>query len=301
MTYNRYINEFVFFCSDNICKDNVQRLIINFLLYKAKGSDRPDSLLRTIVAALKHFCSAKFDDYNPFDTYMNRLLLALVKTETKRPLQRTKIMPVEPFVALFRTWADNDNLSIKKLRQKTVALIALTALCRPSDLAPKAIFKRSQISENADGSLTVNFFGIKNDRNMQGFEIRIQKSSDNKVDPVDCLLTYLTRTDHLTTPDGPVFLPISGSPPLKQVDSSTIASDLRDIIRLAGLPSHFTPRCFRPTGATVAVHEGGNDRDIRQLGRWKTEEVFYQHYVYPNSKTNITDSILKSDLNLFDS
>ena len=134
---------------------------------------------------------------------------------------------------------------------------------------------------------------------MQGFEVRLQKSTDTKVDPVDCLSTYLKRTCHLTSPDGPVFLPLSGTPPLNQVDSSTVASDLRDVIRLAGLPSHFTPRCFRPTGATVAVREGGNDRDIRQLGRWKTEEVFYQHYVYPSSDSNITDSILKSDLNLF--
>ena len=136
---------------------------------------------------------------------------------------------------------------------------------------------------------------------MQGFEIRLRKSTDTKVDPVSCLLTYMNRTKELTTADGPVFLPLGGSPPLKQIDSSTVASDLRDVIKLAGLPAHFTPRCFRPTGATVAVREGGNDRDIRQLGRWKTEEVFYQHYVYPSSDTNITDSILKSDLNLFSS
>ena len=161
MTYNRYINELVLFCSDNvICKDNIQRLIINFLLYKAKGSDRPESLLRTIVSALKHFCTAKFCSYNPFDSYVNRLLLALVKTETKRPLQRTKIMPVEPIVNLFKSWENNESLPLKQLRQKTIALIALTALCRPSDLAPKAIFRQSQISKNADDSLTVHFFGI---------------------------------------------------------------------------------------------------------------------------------------------
>ena len=143
LTYNRYINEFVLFCSDIICKDNVQKLIINFLLYKAKGSDRPDSLLRTIVSALKHFCSVNFGDYNPFDSYVNRLLLALVKTETKRPLQRIKIMPVEPFVNLFKSWENKEILSFKKLRQKTIALIALTALRRPSDLG-KSLKKNKQ-------------------------------------------------------------------------------------------------------------------------------------------------------------
>ena len=91
-----------------------------------------------------------------------------------------------------------------------------------------------------------------------------------------------------------------GSPPLSQIDSSTVSNDLRSIIRLAGLPpSVFTPRSFRPTGATIAVHEGNSDRDVRQLMRLNTEEVFfYQHYSYPTSGSNITDSILSSELNL---
>ncbi|GFN96589.1 hypothetical protein PoB_002309500 [Plakobranchus ocellatus] len=69
-------------------------------------------------------------------------------------------MPVEPFIRLFTQWNDNHFLSFTRLRQKAMTLLALTALCRPSDISPQTIFRRSQISQNPDSSLTLRLFGI---------------------------------------------------------------------------------------------------------------------------------------------
>ena len=123
-------------------------------MFKAESSQRPESLLRTITASLKHFCVAQFE-FDPFDMDINRLVLALIKCETTKPRERTKVMPVKPFVDLFTSWDNNQQLSIHKLRQKAITLISLCAMCRPSDLAPKAIFRRNQITQKPDGNLII--------------------------------------------------------------------------------------------------------------------------------------------------
>ena len=47
-------------------------------------------------------------------------------------------MPVSAFQQLFLSWGDNEQLSVKSLRLKTITLLALVLLTRPSDLAPEA-------------------------------------------------------------------------------------------------------------------------------------------------------------------
>ncbi|GFO46781.1 hypothetical protein PoB_007328600 [Plakobranchus ocellatus] len=60
-------------------------------------------------------------------------------------------------------------ITLTRPRQKAMTFLALTALCRPSDIAPQTIFRRSQISQKPDSSLTLRFFGIKNDSQRQRF------------------------------------------------------------------------------------------------------------------------------------
>ena len=151
-TYNAYIADFFTFCLEHDieiskCKEmpvDAQSHVALYLVKKAQSSERPESLLRTISAALKQFFLAKFG-HDPIDSGILRLIQGLIRSNTTRPRERTKIMPVEPFVSLFSKWNDNHILSIACLRQKAITLLALTALCRPSDIAPQAIFRRSQI------------------------------------------------------------------------------------------------------------------------------------------------------------
>ena len=62
---------------------------------------------------------------------------------------------------MFKAWGNNDNLGLKRLRQKAITLFALSAMCGPSDIAPKVGFYRDQIEFTADGKMKVTFFGIK--------------------------------------------------------------------------------------------------------------------------------------------
>ena len=52
------------------------------------------------------------------------LYIALVKGYTTKPMAYSKVMPMEPFRALFSAWPDNMILDIHKLRIKTIVLLA---------------------------------------------------------------------------------------------------------------------------------------------------------------------------------
>ena len=53
-----------------------------------------------------------------------------------------------------------------------------------------------------------------------------------------------------------------------------------------------TARSFRKTGASTAINKGMDPDLIMKLGRWKSVDVFYKHYV-DWEKASLTDAILE--------
>ena len=188
-------------------------------------------------------------------------MIALVKSSTTEPAKRTKVMPAKPFYTLFQSWDKDENLSLKDLRIKVVTLMALSFMARPSDLAPLAehfdpssgesrafTLGRQQVAFHSDGSLTLTMFGIKNDTDRSGFEMRIPGSDIPNVNLVHTLQTYIARTSGLCAADGPLFLTLKA--PYRGLRCESVRKILSEAISLAGLGGlGYTPRCFRPTGA----------------------------------------------------
>ena len=189
---------------------------------------------------------------------------------------------------------------------KTLSLLALVFMARPSDFAPKArifdpvmldshsmVFSEDQVEFHKDGSLTIIFQGIKNDTSRGGFEVRIPRAADAKVDPVACLQTYMNRTAEQRHRNArrAVFLTLRS--PFKAITASTIAQVLQAAIQAAGLGDRgFSAKSFRPTGASVAISSNCPPETAMQIGRWKTSEVFFSHYVYPRAPGDYTSRVL---------
>ena len=76
---------------------------------------------------------------NPIDQDVRKLIKGLVKSGTVEHRQRSHVMPTQPFIQLFKTWPDNEELSMDSLRLKTITLMALIMMLRPSDIAPWAV------------------------------------------------------------------------------------------------------------------------------------------------------------------
>ena len=103
----------------------------------------------------------------------------------------------------------------------------------------------------ADNSLTIFFFGIKNDTSRSGFEVNIPPNLDDIImDPVSCLREYIGRTAAVRPTDTKPLL-LTLNPPYKAISSNTISNILDEVISLAGLADKgFKAKSFRPTRAT---------------------------------------------------
>ena len=104
--YNRYINQFRFFCFDKFgCfpppRDSIEPAIAQFLRDKCTDAERPESMLRSIQAALGHYFTAIWM-YNPINAQLKNFVVALVKSQTLKPACKTKVMPIKPFIDFLR-------------------------------------------------------------------------------------------------------------------------------------------------------------------------------------------------------
>lgn len=309
--YNRMVLKFKDYClSHTPCPidfpPDSSALVAEFLCFMAQDRARPRSVLCNCSAALKCLYEA-YDRPNPMDRVELRYLLSgLVKSSTDLPRKRSRVLPMDPFLHLFRSWGDNQVLELRKLRLKCLTLLAFSLMLRPSDVAPNAqvfnsetltpeklLFAKNQLDFREDGSLCVRFLGIKNDYDREGFEVVLPASRDLKVDPVGALRCYIERTESIRDSTQAVFLTLVR--PYRAISSSTVGKILSESIDLAGLAAQgFSAKSFRPTGATNAIASGIQPDMVRKIGRWKNQEVFESHYVHCNTVLDFTDKVLQS-------
>ncbi len=203
-------------------------------------------------------------------------------------------MPVQPFRQFFIKWNKNCCLSIDRLHLKALILLALSAMLRPSNVAPRSkhIFRRSALTVTEAGLEIFHY--IKNDADRDGFRIVLRRASDSQLCPVDALQTYMARTVlQAGGHEGGVF--ISLVPPFQPLSTAAVTGILNWAIALAGLDNQtFSAKNFRPTGATAAVEAGMDPQQVQAIGRWKGSETFFKHYVHTNPSVHMTDAILSS-------
>lgn len=270
--YNKMILDFKQFCQSKNYEFPPRRSgpVAHFLCDITDRVVKPSSYIKSATAAL----SAMYEGMgyeNPTHTPdISNLKSALVKAGTKAPREPSKVMPREPFRNMFVSMPENQDLSVKDLRLKAVTLLALSVMLRPSDIAPKAVqydpatetehevpFSTNSVDFHDDGSATLTFFGIKNDRTRTGFKVKLPPHEEPKLDPVKTLSEYISKTRHNRPLQSlPVF--ISLRQPYKALTSAGIADILNDSIAKAGLSGQgYSAKSFRPTGATAAVEGGG--------------------------------------------
>ncbi len=269
------------------------------------GSTRPASILKTHLAALSHLYHVMDMHDVTRDTEIAHLHKALIKSSTHQPCHRTAVLPIQPFMNLFRAWGFNDSLSVSQLRLKTIVLLALSVMLRPSDIAPRAklfnptdpnspnlaIFSTDQLEFHPDGSCDMFFHGIKQDSDRSGFQVHLPSAVDPLIDPVLTLHTYIQRTaPHRPPGHNPVFITLTV--PYRAITADTVSHILSEAITLAGLGGRgFSVKSFRPTGATAAINKGHYPKMVQRLGRWKTETVFLEHYVHSRTPQSYTTDL----------
>ena len=206
--------------------------LADFLCYTASKSTRPKSVLNVTLAAISMLSDALGQKNDPVTPEVAKLVMALIKSETTEPMKRSKVMPVQPFHNLFLSWDGNWKISIEDLRMKSITLLALSMMLRPSDIAPQAttlvgdtyksfVMTTDQVLFNQDGSATITLFGIKNDYHREGFEVIVCPASLTRLDPVITLRTYIDRTKHVRPAHKALFLSLRK--PYAAISATTVA------------------------------------------------------------------------------
>ena len=308
--YSRHLVKLNNFCSskDVPFPPTSTDIMAEFLCGIAEKSTAPRSVLKCTLAA----CTSMYDAYslpNPAKTpEIVKLISALVKSTTSRPMIRSTVMPLAAFSRLFVTLGGNNELPIDMLRLKAITLLTIATMARPSDLSPKGKFVdpnnrehhlvlgTDQLKFYSDGSLEVTFFGIKNDTSRKGFVVHLPPVTNSAISVVDCLQVYIDRTQvqRLCVPGKPLFISLTA--PYKAISSSTVANQLTKAINLAGMGGQgFTAKSFRPSAATAAIASGCDPHVARKVGRWENAEVFFGHYVHSKPSHDYLDVIFESD------
>ena len=107
---------------------------------------------------------------------ITKLVDCLVNSSTVKPIQKTLVMPVWPFLKLLIDWEGNETLPIENLLLKVICLLALVLMLWPSDISPRAqvpdqysliieqvAFGEDQVQFHEDGSFSLAFHGMTNE------------------------------------------------------------------------------------------------------------------------------------------
>ena len=149
------------------------------------------------------------------------------------------------------------------------------------------------VSFKSDNSAVITLHGIKNDYDRDGFDVMVRPATEAKVCPVATLRCDMERTKYQRPADKPLFIALTK--PFGTVSAKTIGRILDKAIKIAGLSGQgYSAKCFHPTGATVATESGLDAEQVRRTGRWKSKEVFEEHYVHARPAMSFTDNIFNS-------
>lgn len=272
--------------------DQMVMLMATLMEQQTRTSARPQSILRTISAAVGHLYAGP-GQLNPANSPQLALLRrGINRQRTTRMTQTGGVVEAHMLVPLFRgPWANNDSITLRELRAKLTALLCFVAMYRPSDAVLPRL-KHVRLAPD-DSAMRICLLGYKTDLDANGVEHVIHASSDPALCPVRAARAFIKRTAHLRRNGADSFLLLRLDKPSEPLVSSTVSNILRFVIQEAGYdPKLWTPRTFRRGGATAAIAANQNPDQVMKLGRWKTPEVFYGHYVRGAVPPEYTDAVL---------
>jgi len=248
--------------------------VAHFFREISKDVERPGPTLITASAAIAGMYKGAAHDDPTKSQLLTMLKQALVNTGTKRPRRNTPVFPVQKLTDYLIELGPNNALDLKTLRAKAVCLLALVGLFRPSDLE---LIKLDHLTFS-ESAVSIANFGGKTDKDMAGIPTTITRSSSDRLCPVRTLQDYITKTKATRDriPDHPVFLYLNKL--AEPLGSQRIAKVMSLTLKEAGI-DNTTAKSFRKTGASTAINKGADPDLVMKLGRWKSVDVFYKHYV----------------------
>ena len=208
----------------------------------------------------------------------------------QRPLRPrySTFWPVEQLLNFLKSWFPLDDLSLKNLTLKTIALIALTSSDRGQTLH-KATIHNMKISPTK-----IEFVireKVKNTRKvLKPTIITCVSSAIPELDVASHVSFYLEKTQEYRDEKGQVFLSwLTKKPVVKQ----SLARWLKEVLGLAGIDtSVYKSHSYRGAGLSHAFQKGASIDQIVAAGNWANSSTFNMYYNAPSHSSDIGNIIL---------
>ena len=263
-------------------------VVCNFLIFLFK-TGYSSSYLNSARSALSFFCLDHLDIGN--NLYIQKLFKFFYR---KRPLRAKYLTfwPVSSVINFLKEWHPFDNLSLKMLTLKTLALVALSCSDRGQTLHLMNI--RDMEYEGEHLNFIINS-RVKNTRKYLKPKVVKCICTDNPhLNVASYVSHYIDVTKRYRGPND-IQLFISWKTH-KPVSKQTISRWLTSVLKLSGINTDvYQGHSFRGAGLSKAFAKGASLPSILAAGDWKQVQTFKSYYCAPSYTSSVGQLILSED------
>ena len=199
---------------------------------------------------------------------------------------------VDSVIEFLISLGPNSELSFKNLSMKLAMLLALSSLCRVSELAN--IDRDSVIFLNDQAKFALQK-PRKSQRNSTLQVISVEKLLPPSLAcPVETLRDFVVAADQRRKKDKPRSLFIGLRPPHNSVGASTVARWLKLVLNDAGVDtSVYSAHSTRGASASNAANSGVPTETILAAGNWNSESTFTRFYRRTEKGASVASALRK--------
>ncbi|CAL8110304.1 unnamed protein product [Orchesella dallaii] len=290
--YSCALNKWLKFCSEhNLSPYTAHVNVILRFLNRLYMDGASYSSLNTMRSAL----SLVLPSVDSFQVGAHPLVVRYLKAvgKLRPPVPRYKsVWDVSLLLNLFRSWPSNENLSLKQLSHKTVALLAILSGQRVQTLS---LIELEQVVVNGSVMNILIPHAVKTSKPgvTQPSIVLAKYSLDTNLCPVEAVTCYINLTREIRKGKS---LFVSYEYPYKNVGSQTISRWLKTVLKDAGIDTTiFTSHSYRHASTSKAFACGvGIDIIFDSAGWMHESKVFGKYYNCKiNSRCDYSDTLLK--------
>ena len=259
-------------------------LICDYLISKFdEGSS--SGTLNSIRSAINFF-TLNFLDLEE-NIFCKRLFKSFYKRRPLKP-RYTTFWPVSQLLEYLRSLHPPQDLSLKNLTLKTLALIALSSSDRGQTLHLASVNSMSITSQSVDFIVKERTKTTR--RILKPITISCVSNDDESPNFANYVQFYINATKAHRGKEGKLFISWKT---LKPVVRSSLARWLKQVLASAGIDtSIFKAHSYRGAGLSHALNKGATIDQIVKAGNWANASTFNKFYNAPSYDSAIGNIIL---------
>jgi integrase len=200
---------------------------------------------------------------------------------------RVVVWDVKDVLSLIRSWGRNHDLSLTRLFQKTLTLLALSSACRVSELAA---LSRHIVVRPREWVFSLVKLKKNSSQKRASLQVEISMFEDQLLCPIESLKLYLERTHLLWPAASTIFITLTK--PFRQSRPNTLAGHLKRVLQMAGIDC--TAHSFRAASTSKALARGVSIEEILGRATWANASTFAKFYCRPIATHQaFSDAVLK--------